>query len=207
MTENEVLFKISNIVNGRVSFTQAMEQIGELLASEANGKLLTLENSDEAVRMLESLNQPYRSLYSVELRDGGETLGKATLCFASERFEGGLQQRLADFVGEQLGMLLARTRLAERGAELKGEMGRIEEDLATRKVMQRAEGILIAKRGMPALVARRWIAQQSERTGLAKRDIADRIIAYHQATGLFEPGSASTPQLWANHFEEQRIAG
>jgi GAF domain-containing protein len=186
MTENEVLFKISNIVNGRVSFTQAMEQIGGLLTSEANGKLLTLENSDEAVRMLESLNQPYRSLYSVELRDGGETLGKATLCFASHRFEGGLQQRLADFVGEQLGMLLARTRLAERRAELRDEIARIEEDLATRKVMQRAEGILIAKRGMAAAVAERWIAQQSQRTGLTKRDVADRIIAYHQASGLLE---------------------
>ena len=186
MTENEVLFQISNIVNGRVSFTQAVEQIAVLLAREANGKLLTLENSADAVRMLDSLDQAYRSLYSVELRDGGETLGNATLCFASDRFEGAMQQRLADFVGEQLGMLLARTRLAERRAQLKSEIESIEDDLAVRKVMQRAEGILIAKRGMAVVVARRWIKQQSQKTGLSKRDVADRIIAYHQATGLLE---------------------
>jgi hypothetical protein len=60
---------------------------------------------------------------------------------------------------------------------------------------------------MAAQVARRWIAQQSQRTGLDKKDIADRIIAYHQATGLFEPSGASRPPLWASQFEEQRIAG
>jgi len=186
MTENEVLFQISNIVNGRVPFTQAVEQIAVLLARETNGKLLTLENSGDAVRMLDSLDQPCRSLYSVELRDGGETLGRATLCFASDRFEAALHQRLADFVGEQLGMLLARTRLTERRAQLKDEIERIEEDLATRKVTQLAEGILIAKRGMAAAVARRWIAQHSQKTGISKRDVAERLIAYHQATGLLE---------------------
>jgi AmiR/NasT family two-component response regulator len=113
-------------------------------------------------------------------------LGTANLCFARDRFEGALKRRLADFVGEQLGMLLARERLAERRAELKGEIARIDEDLAVRKIMQRAEGILIAKRGMAAAVARRWIAQQSQKTGLSKRDVADRIIAYHRASGSWE---------------------
>ena len=135
------------------------------------------------MKLLDSFDQPYRSLYSVDLRDGGEILGKATLCFASDQHQGALNQRLADFIGEQLGMLLARTRLSDRRARLKSEIEIIEEDLATRKVMQRAEGILIAKRGMTAAVARRWIAQQSHKTGLSKRDVAERIIAYDQATG------------------------
>jgi hypothetical protein len=207
MTETEILFHISNIVNGHHSFPQAAAQIALLLEREAGGKGLFLDQSLDVVKLLDSFDQPYRSLYSVDLRDGGKVLGKATLCFASDHFQGSLPQRLADFVGEQLGMLLARVRLAERRAQLKAEIAKIEEDLAMRKVMQRAEGILIAKRGMLALVARRWIAQQSERTGVTKREIADRIIAYHQAKGLFEPSSASTPPVWANHFEEQRIAG
>jgi hypothetical protein len=207
MTETEILFHISNIVNGPHSFPQAVEQIALLLERGAGGSGLFLDQSADVVRLLDSFDQPYRSLYSVDLRDGGVSLGKASLCFASDHFQGSLPQRLADFVGEQLGMLLARTRLAERRAQLKAEIAKIEDDLAMRKVMQRAEGILMAKRGMVALVARRWIAQQSQRTGLAKKDIADRIIAYHQATGLFEPSSASTPPPWASRFEAQRIAG
>jgi GAF domain-containing protein len=185
MTENELLFHISNIVNGRVSFPQAVEQIAILLEREAYGKGLFVEQSDAPVKLLESFDQPYRSLYSVDLRDGGEALGKVTLCFASDHFDGPFQQRLADFVGEQLGMLLYRSFLAERRAELREEIAQIEVDLATRKVLQRAEGILIA-RGMALAVARRWIAQQSHKTGLSKNDVADRIIAYHQATALSE---------------------
>jgi uncharacterized small protein (DUF1192 family) len=187
MTENEVLFQISNIVNGHLSFPQAVEQIALLLEREVNGKSLIIEEPDrpnDAVKLLESFDQPYRSLYSVDLRDGRETLGKATLCFASGHFQGAFPQRLADFVGQQLSMLLARTRLAERRAQLKDEIEKIKADLAMRKAMQRAEGILIAKRGMAAVAARRWIAQQSQKTGLPKRDVAERIIAYHQAKEL-----------------------
>jgi len=138
MTENEVLFQISNIVNGGASYSQAVDQIALLLYS---------------------FDSPDLSLY---------------------------RERIAEFADRQLGMLLQRTRLAERRAQLKREIAEIEEDLATRKLMQRAEGILIARRGMAPSVAQQWIAQQSQKTGLSKNDVADRIIAYYQATALLE---------------------
>jgi ANTAR domain len=186
MTENEVLFQISNIVNGRFSFAQAVEQIAHLLEREANGKAVIIEHPIGVVELLDSFEQPYRALYTVDLRDGGQTLGQATLCFASDHAPGALPQRLANFVGEQLGMLLARTRLAGKYAKLKKELEKIEEDLASRKVLQRAEGILVAKRGMTQVSAKLWLAQQGQHTGLTKTAVADRIIAYYQATGLLE---------------------
>src|SRR5438132_800482 len=180
MTETEVLFQISEIVNGQYIFPEAIEQIALLLEREAGGKAVILEQpgAPNAARLLDSIDQPYRSLYSVSLRDGGETLGHVTLCFASECFQGTLPQRLSDFVGQQLGMLLARTRLAGRRAQLKRELAEIEADLASRKVMQRAEGLLIARRNLAPAVAKRWIAQQSVKTGLSKEDVAGRVIAY-----------------------------
>ncbi|HEV1287766.1 MAG TPA: ANTAR domain-containing protein, partial [Bryobacteraceae bacterium] len=132
-TENEVLFRISNIVNGDASFAQAVDQIAALM---------------------DSFDPPRRSLYT--------------------------------FVDQQLGLLLIRTQLAERRAQLKREIAQMQEDLATRKLMQRAEGLLIARRAMSQAVAQHWIAQQSQKTGLSKNDVADRIIAYYQATGLSE---------------------
>ncbi len=189
MTETEVLFQISEIVNGPHSFRQALDRIALLLEREAGGRALFVDQpgAPDAVQLLESIDQPYRSLYSVDLRDGGKTLGKLALCFASERFRGSFPQRVSEFVGEQLGMLLARTRLAEKRAELKREIAGMEADLTTRKVMQRAEGLLIARRNFTAASARQWIAQQSAKTGLSKEDIAGRIIAYYQATALTEP--------------------
>ena len=189
MTENEVLFQISNLVNGRLSFAQAVEQVENLLAREMDGKGLLIDGagaSIDAIKLLDSFDQPYRSFYNVQLRDRSQILGEATLCFASDHLQGAILQRLADFVGEQLSMLLARTRLAERKVQWKREIEKVKEDLATRKVFQRAEGILVAQRGMTAVAARRWIAQQSEKSGLTKEGVADRIIAYHQATGLLE---------------------
>jgi hypothetical protein len=63
---------------------------------------------DQIALLLDSFDPPERSLY---------------------------RARLADFVDQQLGMLLQRTRLAERRAQLKREIAQIEEDLATRKLM------------------------------------------------------------------------
>ena len=177
MTENEVLFKISNLTSGYLSFPQAVEKIALLLQRERNAKALILGEPDP-VCLLGSFPDLYRSLYRVALRGGGESLGQVTLCFASDSRLPSLE-RLADFVGEQLGMLLARTRLEERRSQLQDEIARIEEDLAKRKVLQRAEGILVDERGMAPAVAQRWIAQQSLMTGVSTQDVAGRIIAYH----------------------------
>jgi DNA-binding transcriptional MerR regulator len=188
MTESEVLFQISNIVNGHLSFSRVQEQITLLLEKEACGKGVFIDSTvaPNAAMLLDSFSHPYRSLFTVDLRDAGVSLGKITLLFASDKFQGSLPQRLSTFVGEQLGMLLARTRLAERREELKQEIAAMKEDLSTRKLMQRAEGLLIACRGLLAISARRWIAQQSQKTGLSKSEIADRVVAYYQATGLRE---------------------
>jgi ANTAR domain len=175
MTENEVLFQISHIVNGHFSFTQAVEQIELLLKRELNGKAILI-GRDDAVQLLETFKQPYRSLFSMDLGDEG----KLTVLFASDYFQGSAPQRISDFVGEQLGMLLARTRLAKRRAELRRGIAQMEEELFTRKVVQRAEGLLVARRGMPLSSARIWLEHQSKKTGLSLADVADRIITYYQ---------------------------
>jgi GAF domain-containing protein len=180
MTEKEVLFQISHLVNGDLSFPRAVEQIAILLERERMAKAVIFGTPDP-VSVLGSFRNLYRSLYRVELRDRGESLGQVTICFASDSRLPSFEH-LADFVGEQLGMLLARTRLEERRSQLESEIARIEEDLATRKVVQRAEGILVAERGMAPAVAQRWIVQQSQKTGLSTQDVAGRIVAYHLET-------------------------
>src|SRR5260370_28571158 len=180
MNERELLFQISNIVNGPVSFGQAVEQIARLLERDAGGKGLFLDDPD-VDGLLDSFEG---TVYTMELRAGDGSLGKLTVVFASDEMQGEFS-RLAEFLGEQLGMLVARGRLSERPAQLKREIARIEEDLATRKLMQRAEGLLVARRGLTSAVARRWIAETSRKTSLSKNDAAARIFAYYQATGLF----------------------
>jgi AmiR/NasT family two-component response regulator len=56
----------------------------------------------------------------------------------------------------------------------------MEEDLAARKLVQRAEGLLIARRSLTAASAKRWISETSRKTGLLNSEVAYRIIAYYQ---------------------------
>jgi hypothetical protein len=191
MTEAGLILQISRIVNGHVPFKKAVDQIASLLEAEANGRALILDLKEDRpapvpdfAKFLDAFELPYRSLFSVDLKDGSKRWGRVVLCFASSDFQGEQPRRISHFVGEQLGMLLGRTRLRERNAKLNREIEKIADDLAHRKLMQRAEGLLIANRRMTAEAARRWIEQQSVKTGLSIRDVADRVIAYHQANGF-----------------------
>jgi GAF domain-containing protein len=185
MTESEVLFEISKIVNGPLSFSYALEQISLLLEQEAGGKGVFADSPD-AAKLLDAFDHPYRSFYNVEMRAGDAVLGTVTLCFASHRLQRAFEQRVANFVGQQLGMLLTRATLAERRVQLRGEIARMKKDLAIRKLMQRAEGVLIAQRGMEPSAAKRWIAQQSNKTSLSPSQVAERIIAYYQTRDLMD---------------------
>jgi hypothetical protein len=98
MNERELLFRISNIVNGPISFPQAVEQITRLLEREACVIGLFFDYPEGGKQ----------SLCTVELRDGGEHLGTLTLVFASNHAPGAFERRIADFVGVQLSLLVAR---------------------------------------------------------------------------------------------------
>ena len=59
---------------------------------------------------------------------------------------------------------------------LETEVGSLQEKLETRKLVERAKGILMDKRGMKEQDAFRWIQQQSMSTRKSMREIAEAII-------------------------------
>ena len=60
----------------------------------------------------------------------------------------------------------------------------LERDVPHEIEIVRVLDLVAQNRGVAPAVAKRWISQQSCRTGLSKSDVADRIIAYDQAIGL-----------------------
>lgn len=188
MKENEILFQISQIAGAATSLVGAVEQIRLLLEEALGARALTIAlpqrfplrtdlASRHAEEVLEAYTLPYRSLYSVPLRAGGQELGKLIACYASEEFHGALPQRVSQFTGEQLGMLLDRTRLCQDAMRLGGALARMREELATRKVLERAQGILTRRRGMGQAAAHLWIFQEARRSGVSVRAVAAQIIA------------------------------
>jgi hypothetical protein len=184
--EDLIIFRISQIVGASTSFATALEQIRGLLEDTLGARALTIvlpeeESAPRDVAVLEALDLPYRSLYAVPLRAGGQELGKLIACFASAEFHGATPQRVSQYAGEQLGMLLERTRLHGDNSQLGATLVRLREDLLASKLMPRAQGILRVRRGLSEGAAKLWISQEARRSGVTPRRIAEQIVAGERA--------------------------
>jgi len=160
MKETEIIVQVSQIVSATDSFTGAVDQIRCLIE-------LTIDVPGLGSPPMETLSG---SFHAAPLRASGRELGTLLV-------QAGLPDRVSNYVGEQLGMLLERTRLSEHRARLEAELAVLREDLATRKALQRAQGILVMRRGITPVSARRWISQQAQRAGCSILEVAEQVVA------------------------------
>jgi hypothetical protein len=160
MQENEILFQVSQIVSTTDSFSGAVTRIRSQLA-------LTIYLPRLVSPAVQTLSG---SLYAAPLRASGRELGKLLV-------QADLPHRVSNYVGEQLGMLLERTHLSQNRARLEAELASLRDDLATRKAVERAQGILVTRRGITPASARRWISQQAQQAGSSILEIAERVVA------------------------------
>jgi hypothetical protein len=168
MQEAEILFRISQIVSTTDNFSRAVEQIRSLLELVLGAQALRLELSGT------SLEPRLRSPTTAPLRAGGIELGKLLV-------QGAVPRRVCNYLGEQLGMLLERTRLGRNQSRLEAELAALREDLATRKTVQRAQGILVTRRGLTPASAKLWMSQQARLARLTVQQVAEQVIAGENA--------------------------
>lgn len=187
MNEKQLLLEISHITNRSVDFAEALEQVGRLIDRELGGRGLAVSQLEDSFRTANAAvraeeffdgtaHLPCRSLYAVTLRANGREIGRLVAFFACADSNDGLRQRVSGFAGEQLGVLLQRLRLAKQRRALRAEASRIRVNLAMRKALQRAEGIL-ARRGLDASSARAWLRREA---------LKKRISTVQMANQLFE---------------------
>ena len=167
MQENEILIQVSQVVSATDSFSGAVEKIRSLLDITIDWPLLASPAPGLASPEIET---PPGSVYAAPLRAGGRELGKLLV-------QADLPHRVLNYVGEQLGMLLERLRLSKDQVRLEAELATLREDLATRKAVQRAQGILVMRRGITPASARRWISQQARQAGSTDLEIAEQVVA------------------------------
>jgi GAF domain-containing protein len=197
VNEKELLFRISHIANQSGSFEDAVEKIGDLMEQELGGKGLIVRELEDDVPggiaasaetfFEETAHLPSRALYTVALRANGQELGRLIAFFACAESSDGIRQRVANFAGEQLGIMLERLRLARRRRELRAEISRTKTNLATRKALQRAEGIL-GRRGLDPETAHSWLKREAAKRGLTLVEVASRLFD-QEMTHVEEPRS------------------
>ena len=199
--EKLILQEISTVTNLARSFTAGVERVRATLEREAGLRSLFTEifesgseleirvRQDELQPLFELEGLPYKFVYSVGLRSNGRDLGRLVLAFAYASFPGDAPRRVATFAGEQLGILLARTRLAERRAAAQRKLDDLRDRLAEDKVLTRAEGLLTSRYHYSAAAAKQWLAAQGRKKGLTAAEVAERLINLHATTGTHEaPG-------------------
>jgi two-component system, response regulator PdtaR len=118
----------------------------------------------------------YQAFLSVPLVSGGEVIGVVNV-HHRERYEHSPEEiSLLTFVGEQMGGALARAKLAEENARLQEETQEMKRQLETRKLVERAKGILQYKFSLTEEEAYLRLRNESRRLRRPMRDLAEAII-------------------------------
>jgi uroporphyrinogen-III synthase len=118
----------------------------------------------------------YQAYLAVPLVSGGKVVGVINVHHREEHDHSTPEVALVTFVGEQMGSALTKARLEEVNARLLEEKQEIELELATRKLVERAKGILQRAEGLSEEEAYLKLRNESRRMRRPMKDLAEAII-------------------------------
>jgi signal transduction protein with GAF and PtsI domain len=118
----------------------------------------------------------YEALLSVPLVSGGDLIGVINVHHRQPHSHTADEIALLTFVGEQMGGAISKSVLSEQNARLLEETQEMKRQLETRKVVERAKGILQLHQGLTEEEAYLRLRNESRRLRRPMRDLADAII-------------------------------
>jgi uroporphyrinogen-III synthase len=118
----------------------------------------------------------YEAFLSVPLVAGGEVIGVINVHHREPHQHTAEEIALLSFVGEQMGGAIARARLREENARLQEETLEIKRQLETRKLVERAKGILQQKLQLTEEEAYLRLRNESRRQRRHMRELAQAVI-------------------------------
>jgi uroporphyrinogen-III synthase len=111
----------------------------------------------------------YEAFLSVPLVSGGEAIGVINVHHRQRHQHSPQEIGITVFIGEQLGVAISRSMLAQENA-------RLTEELETRKLVERAKGILQQRYGLSEEDAYLRLRNQSRRLRRPMKELAEAII-------------------------------
>jgi signal transduction protein with GAF and PtsI domain len=118
----------------------------------------------------------YEAFLSVPLVSGGEVIGVINVHHRDVHEHSPDEVALLAFIGEQMGGAIAKSVLAEENARLMEETAEMRRQLETRKVVERAKGILQHRHGLTEEEAYLRLRNESRRLRRPMRELAEAII-------------------------------
>jgi len=128
------------------------------------------------IRLPGLIEDTYDAFCSVPLISGGEVIGVINIHHKESHDYSAEEISLISFIGEQMGGALARAKLQELNARLQEETLEMKKQLETRKLVERAKGILQFKFQLTEEEAYLRLRNESRRLRRPMRDLAEAII-------------------------------
>ena len=118
----------------------------------------------------------YEAFLSVPLVSGGDTIGVINVHHREAHQHTANEIALLTFIGEQMGGAIARGVLAEENARLLEETQEMKRQLETRKLVERAKGILQHRYKLSEEEAYLRLRNESRRLRRPMKELAEAII-------------------------------
>jgi uroporphyrinogen-III synthase len=118
----------------------------------------------------------YEALLSVPRGSGGDVIGVINVHHKPPHTHTEEEVALLTFMGEQIGGAILKSRLTEENVRLQEETLEMKSQLETRKLVERAKGILQAKYKLSEDAAYLRLRNESRRLRRSLRDLAEAII-------------------------------
>ena len=147
--------------------------------AEHNSVVALTENAFQDPRFKkfpQLIEDTYEALLSVPLVGGGETIGVINVHHRQPYRYSTEEISMMVFIGEQLGGAILTNLLEDERARLLEETLEMKRALETRKVMERAKGILQQRHGISEEEAYLRLRNQSRRLRRPMKELAEAII-------------------------------
>jgi uroporphyrinogen-III synthase len=118
----------------------------------------------------------YEAFLSVPLISSGEAIGVINVHHRKPHQHSQEEVGIVVFIGEQLGVTLSRSMLLDENARLLEETQEMKRELETRKLVERAKGILQQRHALTEEDAYLRLRNQSRRLRKPMRELAEAVI-------------------------------
>lgn len=134
-------------------------------------------SSDVRFKRFQALvEDTYEAFLSVPLVSGGDVIGVINVHHREPHYHNTDEIALLTFVGEQMGGAITKSFLAEENARLIEETAEMRRQLETRKIVERAKGILQMRHSLTEEEAYLRLRNESRRLRRPMRELAEAII-------------------------------
>src|SRR5579884_1988898 len=147
--------------------------------------------ADKRFKLFKGLvEDTYQAFLSVPLVTGGDVIGVINVHHRDSHDHAPEEVALLTFIGEQMGVAVARSMLAEENARLLEEAQEMKRQLEIRKLVERAKGLLQHRYGLTEEEAYLRLRNESRRLRRPMRDLAEAIILAEDLSRKAEASSS-----------------